>query len=245
MSLDDRDWYRDAIRERDARYDSGAERSGSRTVRLSDYSVKGAKAAGVILLFLILFAGITYGAAFYVNFPATVGFIAVNALIWLLVNTNKMSVNQLGVSCMLVKRYKQWYRIISSEFTHENPMHILCNMYSLFNIGSVLEQMLGTVLFTVVYFLIGIVGGLISYAIHKKYEPNVISIGASGIICGLLGVYVVIAFHFTGFQTLMSVASSMVLLVLMVFSKHIDSIGHFSGLATGILTGIGIVRLFY
>ena len=151
MSLDDRDWYRDAIRERDARYSNGMERPGSRTVRLSDYSVKGTKAAGVILLFLILFAGVTYGAAYYVACPATVGFIAVNALIWLLVNTNKMSVNQLGVSCMLVKRYKQWYRIISSEFTHENPMHILCNMYSLFNIGSVLEQMLGTVLFTIVY----------------------------------------------------------------------------------------------
>ena len=245
MGLDDRDWYRDAISERDEKYHNDMEETHSRTVRPSGYSVKGTKAAGIILIFLVLFAGITYGAAYVVYFPATVGFIAVNVLIWALVNTKKMGVDQLGVSCMLVKRYKQWYRIISSEFTHENPTHILCNMYSLYNIGSVLEQMLGTVLFAIVYFLIGIIGGLISYAIHKKYEPNVISIGASGIICGLLGVYVVIAFHFTGIHALMSVASSMVLLVLMVFSKHIDSIGHFSGLATGILTGIGIVKLFY
>ena len=245
MSLNNRDWYRDAIRERDTRYGNGLEQSGNKSVRISDYSVKGTKAACLILLFLILFAVVTYGAAYIVSYPATVGFIAINVLIWILVNTHKMRVNQLGVSCMLVKRYKQWYRVISSEFTHENPMHILCNMYSLYNIGSVLEQMLGTVLFVIVYLLIGIAGGLISYAIHKKYEPNVISIGASGIICGLLGVYVVIAFHFTGIHAIMSVASSMVLLILMVFSKHIDSIGHFSGLATGVLAGIGIVKMFY
>ncbi|MCR5475619.1 MAG: rhomboid family intramembrane serine protease [Lachnospiraceae bacterium] len=83
------------------------------------------------------------------------------------------------------------------------------------------------------------------YTALRKYKPNVISIGASGIICGLLGVYVVIAFHFMGVQAFVSVASSMVLLVLMVFSKHIDSIGHFSGLATGITSGMAIVKLFY
>lgn len=244
MSLDDRDWYRDAVRERDEKYNNG-ERSGSRTERISDYAVKNTKAVGIMTLFLAVFAAITYGAAYVVNYPATVAFIAINVLIWILINSNKMSVNQLGVSCVLVMRYRQWYRVISSEFTHENAMHILCNMYSMYNIGSVLEQMLGTVLFTIVYFLIGIVGGLISFLIHRKYSPNVISIGASGIICGLLGVYVVIAFHFMGVQALVSVASSMVLLVLMVFSKHIDSIGHFSGLATGIASGIAIVKLFY
>ena len=203
------------------------------------------KAFGGIALFFILFTAVTYVSEHYVYYPATIGLITVNLLICILVNTHKLSVNQLGVSCALVERYGQWYRVISSEFTHENAMHIACNMYSLYNIGSVLERMLGTELYTAVYFVIGIVGGIISFMIHKKYQPNVISIGASGIICGLLGVYVVIAFHFTGIRALLSVAQSILILFLMAFSKHIDSIGHFSGLGTGIAAGIVIVRLFY
>lgn len=244
MSLDDRDWYRDAIRERDARQNriSG---SGIRTVRMSDFSVANSKAAGIMVLFLILFAMVTYVAAYFVPYPATVGFIAVNLLIYILVNSNRMTVNQLGVSCALVKRYKQWYRIVSSEFTHKEVMHIGCNLYSLYNIGSVLEQMIGSVIYIATYFLIGIVSGLISFFIHKKYQPNVVTIGASGIICGLLGVYISIAFYHVGFGVLVSVAPTIVIMILMVFSKHIDSIGHFSGLAVGIASGIAIVKLFY
>ena len=215
------------------------------SVKNRDYSISYIALAGLLTLCVSVLTVVTYLASYYVYYPSTIGLIAVNILIWALVGTGKLSVKQLGVSCALVRKYKQWYRVISSEFTHENGMHIACNMYSLYNIGSVLERALGTTVFIAVYFLIGIIGGIVSYFIHKKYQPNVISIGASGIICGLLGVYVVIAVHLTGISALLSVAQSILILILMVFSKHIDSIGHFSGLGAGVLTGMAIVRLFY
>ena len=151
----------------------------------------------------------------------------------------------MGLSSEYVDRNKQWYRIISFAFTHENILHLIVNMYSLYNIGTVLEKMLGSNFFTLVYFLIGITGGFVSYLIHKKFQPNALAIGASGILCGLLGVYVVIAYQFTGVNAIRSVASSMIILVLMAFSKHIDSIGHFSGLGCGIGIGMLVVRMFY
>lgn len=252
MSLDDRDWYREAIKERDAKQKSKVvnfkdrskqySRSKKETVTKSAVNVK---ADSLIVLFFALFWAIKYGVSYLVPYPATVGLIVINILIFILVNSHKLSVQQMGLSSIYVDRYRQWYRIISSAFTHENIMHIVVNLYSLYILGTVLEQMLGSNLFTTVYFLIGITGGFVSYLIHKKYQPNVLAIGASGILCGLLGVYVVIAFQFTGVHAIMSVASSMIILVLMAFSKHIDSIGHFSGLGCGIGIGILIVRLFY
>ena len=151
----------------------------------------------------------------------------------------------MGLSSVYITRYKQWYRIISCAYTHENIMHIMVNMYSLYNIGTVLEQMLGSNLFALIYFIIGITCGLISYLIHKKIQPNTLAIGASGILCGLLGVYVVIAYQFAGVAAIKSVAPSLIILVLMSFSKQIDSIGHFSGLGCGIGIGFLLVRLFY
>ncbi len=252
MSLDDRDWYREAIRERDAKHKNKVVKFKKRSKHYSRgrkptvaKAAGNTKADGFIILFFALFLVIKYGASHLVPYPATVGFIAINILIYILVNSHKLSVQQLGLSSFYVDRYRQWYRIISSEFTHENVMHIVMNMYSLYNLGTVLEQMLGSTLFTATYFLIGITGGFVSYLIHKKYQPNVLAIGASGILCGLLGVYVVIAFQFTGVKAIMSVASSMVILILMAFSKQIDSIGHFSGLGCGIGIGMLIIRLFY
>ncbi len=250
MSLDDRDWYREAIRERDAKQNSKVVNFEKRSKHYS----RGKNAAGsnvnakadiLIVVFFVLFWLIKYSASYLVPYPATIGFIAINILIFALVHLHKLSAQQLGLSRVYVYRDRQWYRIISSAFTHENIMHIMVNMYSLYNLGTVLEQMLGSNLFTIVYFLIGITGGFVSYLIHKKFQPNVLAVGASGILCGLLGVYVVIAYQFTGINAIMSVASSMIILVLMVFSKHIDSIGHFSGLGCGIGIGILIVRLFY
>ncbi len=250
MSLDDRDWYREAMRERDLKQ---KRKVVSFNKRSKQYSRKGSKldsainskADGLIIVFFVLFWVIKYAASYFVSFPSTVGLIAINILIFILINTHKLSVQQMGLSSTYIDINKQWYRIFSSAFTHENILHITMNMYSLYNIGAVLEKMLGSNLFTLVYFLIGITGGLLSYLIHKRFHPNALCIGASGILCGLLGVYVVIAYQFAGVNAIRSVASSMVILVLMAFSKHIDSIGHFSGLGCGIGIGMLIVKLFY
>ena len=84
-------------------------------------------------------------------------------------------------------------------------MHILMNMYSLYNIGSALEIMLGSIMFSVVYFVIGVVGGIISVIIHHRLNPAIPSIGASGIICGLLGVYLVLAIQIQGFNAIINI----------------------------------------
>ncbi len=173
----------------------------------------------------------------HTDYPVTYSIIAVNALVFLSVLSNKITVGELGTSYMLTLQNKEYYRVITSAFTHKEVLHILCNMYSLYNVGTVIEKMLGPVMYGASYAVIMLAGGLLSARIHKTKSPFTLSIGASGVICGLLGIYMAAAFSVYGFAGLRSVMPTIFLLILMTASSRIDSIGHFTGLMTGIVIG--------
>lgn len=175
--------------------------------------------------------------------PATIGLIAVNVLVFILIKTKKCHAMNLGMSADYTLEDKQYYRIVTGAFTHEDPLHILCNLMSMYNMGVVLEPALGTTRFIVYYAVILMVGGYISCMWHKKTSPRVVCIGASGTICGLLGIYMVLLFRIYGMDGIRSVYPTIGMLVLMTFSKKIDSIGHFSGLFVGVICGILICGL--
>ncbi len=176
--------------------------------------------------------------------PATVIIIGINILIFALVNLRVLDVKMLGSSYMDTIQNRQYYRIMSSAFTQKEVMHLACNMYSLYNIGTVLEHILSTKLYSICYIVIMLIGGYLSARLHKKGSPFTHSIGASGVLCGLLGIYVVIAFSVLGWQGVRSVLPTMVILVLMTTSKKIDSIGHFTGLLMGFICGGVLINIF-
>ncbi len=173
----------------------------------------------------------------------TYAIIGINVIIFILINMGKLSVAKLGSSYIQSLQEKQYYRIVTAAFTQKEFLHIACNMYSLYNIGSVLEWALGPWMFGGCYALIMLAGGTLSARLHKKSSPFTLCIGASGVICGLIGVYLVMAFVAAGFDALKSMLPTFVLLILMTTSKKIDSIGHFTGLFVGLLCGAGIVYL--
>jgi rhomboid protease GluP len=45
----------------------------------------------------------------------------------------------------------QWYRMFTSMFLHFGFIHLICNMYSLYNLGPALEQFFGIPLFLLLY----------------------------------------------------------------------------------------------
>lgn len=113
----------------------------------------------------------------------------------------------------------------------------------MYNIGTVLEPGIGTTRFIVYYAVILIAGGWISCMWHEKTSPRVICIGASGTICGLLGIYMVLLFRIYGMDGLRSVYPTIGMLILMTFSKKIDSIGHFAGLLVGVACGVMLLMI--
>lgn len=176
--------------------------------------------------------------------PATIVIIGINTIIFALVNMHVLDVQQLGSSYMDTIQNRQYYRVMSSAFTQREVMHLAMNMYSLYNIGRVLEHALSTQIFLICYVVIMLIGGFLSARLHKKGSPFTYSIGASGVLCGLLGIYIVIAFSVLGWGGIRSVLPTIVLLVAMTTSKRIDSIGHFTGLMVGIVCGVALISIF-
>ncbi len=78
------------------------------------------------------------------------------------------------------------WELITYQFLHQGPMHLLANMLGLFFLGPEVERGVGTNRFFILYFLSGILGGLGWAAISPPWHTCV---GASGSVFGVLGAY--------------------------------------------------------
>ena len=86
----------------------------------------------------------------------------------------------------------EYYRLLSCIFLHIGIMHLICNMYSLYILGTQMETFIGKMKFISVYFISGIVGALLSLALSGAVP----SVGASGAIFGLLGAMLYFGYHY-------------------------------------------------
>jgi|TARA_B100001750_G_C15512292_1_gene604487 membrane associated rhomboid family serine protease len=79
--------------------------------------------------------------------------------------------------------------LISAMFMHATPMHLLMNMLILFLLGAPFEDRIGSSAFLKIYLISGILGSLItaSISVWDQSGLNVINIGASGAVFGIMG----------------------------------------------------------
>lgn len=125
----------------------------------------------------------------------------------------------------------QYWRLVTSMFTHEELFHLASNCYALYVYGLILERGIGKGRFAAVYFTGGLLGNLLSFAFMQN--P---SIGASGAVFGLLGA--VIAIHFIN-PTAMSrsmaanVFFSVAVTTFYSIGGNINNLAHFGGLFGG------------
>lgn len=82
-----------------------------------------------------------------------------------------------------------WWQIITSGFTHVEPLHIGFNMLALWILGPQLETAIGRTRFLAIY-LLSLVGG--SVAVVWLSESYSLTLGASGAVFGLIGALLVI-----------------------------------------------------
>jgi membrane associated rhomboid family serine protease len=132
----------------------------------------------------------------------------------------------------------EWYRIITSGFTHAGLLHLGLNMYFIWIIGQMLERAIGSMRFTLLYFaalLAGSAGAMIA-------DPLALTVGASGAAFGLLGAAVV-GMRQRGVAVMQSQLG--VLLVLnLVLTFAIPGIaigGHIGGLVGGGICGTALL----
>jgi len=77
----------------------------------------------------------------------------------------------------------QWWRLVTCTFVHYGIVHIGFNMWVLWDVGRVVERLVGNVGFAVLYFVSGIAGSIASLT----WNPVVVSAGASGAVFGVAG----------------------------------------------------------
>ncbi len=137
----------------------------------------------------------------------------------------------------LVKNGELW-RLLTCAFLHGGIMHLLVNMYSLYIVGTQVETYIGKYKFLGIYLISAIAGSLMSCI----FNPNVVSVGASGAIFGLLGSLLYFGMHYRLY--LGSVLRNQIIpiivlnLILGFLIPGVDNAAHIGGLVGGYLASM-------
>ncbi len=79
----------------------------------------------------------------------------------------------------------QPWRLITNVFVHAGIIHLLFNMYAFLYIGGLLEEKFGSHRYIFAYLATGVFASIASISINE----NIVSVGASGAIFGMYGVF--------------------------------------------------------
>jgi len=82
-----------------------------------------------------------------------------------------------------------WYRLLTSAFTHQEFWHIGFNLLNLWLLGSQVEAALGRARYLALYLLSGLAGSTLAYLLT---DPATATLGASGAVFGLFGAFAVL-----------------------------------------------------
>jgi membrane associated rhomboid family serine protease len=183
-----------------------------------------------------------------VGVPAvTYGLIGLNVLVYLLtaldhggslVDNNRSTLfGQWVLWPRMVGQHLEYYRLITSAFLHYGPIHILLNMYALYVIGPLLEQLLGRWRYLALY-LLAALGG--SVAVLTLDSIDVGSAGASGAIFGLFAAAVVLGRR-VGFNTTALWITIGINFIFTFSVPGISKLGHVGGFVLGGLAALVLI----
>lgn len=145
----------------------------------------------------------------------------------------------LNVVDVLVNR--EYGRVVWSMFLHSGIPHIFNNMLILFFMGAMIEKETGHICYTLLYFLSGIGGNLVSLYVKAVNYDMSASIGASGAVFGLDGVLLAMVLLSGRKMATVTPARVMAMILLSLYNgfsgENIDNAAHVGGLIVGFLGG--------
>ncbi len=141
----------------------------------------------------------------------------------------------------------EWWRLLSSMFLHIGIVHLLFNMWVLWQAGPLVERLFGNTAFLVLYVLSGLAGSLASLA----RTSLVVSAGASGAIFGVYGAllgFLALRRHALPARIAKGLGGGAVLFVgynvfFGITQKGIDLAAHGGGFVVGFLGGLALCWL--
>ena len=136
--------------------------------------------------------------------------------------------------------YVQPYRFVTSIFLHGSLEHLIFNLFALIMFGLILESLIGSRKFLIVFFVSGILANLIAVNFYTS------SLGASGAIYGIIGCLAILRPLMTvwAFNLPMPMFIAAILWITLsvigIFNPtdNTGHIAHISGIAFGVILGI-------
>jgi membrane associated rhomboid family serine protease len=162
----------------------------------------------------------------------TLTMLALNLLVFIVVRTGSSTIYYDLVLIPALVESEPW-RLLTSAFTHVQIFHIFSNLFMLYQLGPLLEQMLGRLRFTVLYVLSALGGGV---AVWLLGAPGSATLGASGAVLGLVGALLVIS-RAHGLDVTWIVAYVAITAVISFTLPNISWEGHLGGFVTGAALG--------
>jgi len=126
----------------------------------------------------------------------------------------------------------EWWRLFTAMFLHASFFHLAVNMYSLYFVGSIMEQVIGRWRFLLLYLASGLAGSAGALVL----SPLTPTVGASGAIFGVLGGLFILERRrhiATGGQVAGLIVLNLV--ITFAFSTSISVGAHVGGLIGGVI----------
>jgi rhomboid protease GluP len=154
-----------------------------------------------------------------------------------------------GMSSDAVSKDGEWYRLFTAALLHADAIHLLLNGVALGLAGFLLESLVGRT-WLIALFLLGAAGGsLMGLFVNPA---NLVSVGASGAVMGLLAAALILAMRFppgllrtqTQMRLLQFLIPSLIPLATYRHSGHIDYAAHFGGAIVGLASGYALFAIW-
>ena len=129
------------------------------------------------------------------------------------------------------------WRLLTGMFLHASPQHVIGNMILLAIAGGFLQAKVGPWRFLAVYLACGLAASLLSAWGH----PDIVGVGASGAIAGVVGV--IVAFYFGGRSEVRGawVAQTVGINALYSLAPSVDWLAHLGGFVAGLACGAALL----
>ena len=182
----------------------------------------------------------------------TVSLIIINVIIYLILeflgSTENVSLMmQYGaVYPPFITEKGEYWRFFTATLMHFGFEHLLSNMVMLAAAGPLLERALGKIKYTLLYFLAGIGGCVLSYLQMMYSNDYAVAAGASGSIYGIVGALAwILVLHKGRYESL--TGKRMIFMIFMslyygMSTGDVDNWGHIGGFLMGFLISIIFYR---
>jgi membrane associated rhomboid family serine protease/Flp pilus assembly protein TadD len=112
-------------------------------------------------------------------------------------STNTFNLVRFGAQHGLSIENGEYWRFVTAAFLHIGLLHLFMNSICLWQLGTLLERLIGPTHFGFLYLASGVAGTVTSFFLNEFVSPQVVSAGASGAIFGVAGAMLVAGLRYS------------------------------------------------